>query len=84
VINFFYSIFSGRKLTTKNPWGAKYAGMDHADSLPVTATGLAIFPTVQRWAYDYGKDGEEFIPQYIPLKKASMITACPFFQTLDP
>ena len=24
-------------------------------------------PTVQRWAYDYGKDGKEFIPQVEPL-----------------
>ncbi|MEO0878063.1 MAG: hypothetical protein AAFY48_25960, partial [Bacteroidota bacterium] len=26
-------------------------------------------PAVQRWAYDYGKDGEEFIPQIMPLKE---------------
>ena len=23
-------------------------------------------PSVHRWAYDYGKDGHEFIPQVVP------------------
>ena len=68
MVNFFYSIFSGRKMTVKNPWGA--------NSLEWTTpieTGHGNWPnnipTVQRWAYDYGKNGEEFIPQYIPLKE---------------
>ena len=30
------------------------------------ATGMEI-PEVHRWAYDYGKDGREFIPQTEPL-----------------
>jgi cytochrome c oxidase subunit 1 len=68
IVNFFYSIFSGKKMTEKNPWGA--------NSLEWTTpikTGHGNWPgkipTVQRWAYDYGKGGEEFIPQYVPLKE---------------
>jgi len=26
-------------------------------------------PSVHRWAYDYGKDGIEFIPQYVPINE---------------
>lgn len=68
IINFFYSIFSGKKLTTKNPWGANTLEW----TTPINAghgNWPGNIPTVQRWAYDYGKDGEEFIPQYIPLKE---------------
>jgi cytochrome c oxidase subunit 1 len=68
VINFFYSIFSGRKLTVKNPWGANTLEW----TTPIQ-TGHGNWPgnipTVQRWSYDYGKDGEEYIPQYVPLKE---------------
>ncbi len=68
VVNFFYSIFSGRKLTVKNPWGANTLEW----TTPINAghgNWPGKLPTVQRWAYDYGKNGEEYIPQYIPLKE---------------
>jgi cytochrome c oxidase subunit I len=68
MINFFYSIFSGRKLTTKNPWGANTLEW----TTPIIAghgNWPGNIPTVQRWAYDYGKGGEESIPQYIPLRE---------------
>ncbi len=66
VINFVWSIFKGRKMTEQNPYGS--------NSLEWTTpihTGHGNWPgnipTVQRWSYDYGKDGKEFIPQHIPL-----------------
>lgn len=68
VINFFYSIFSGRKSTVKNPWGANTLEW----TTPIHAghgNWPGNIPTVQRWSYDYGKGGEEFIPQYVPLKE---------------
>jgi cytochrome c oxidase subunit I len=68
VINFFYSIFSGRKVTVKNPWGANTLEW----TTPIQAghgNWPGNIPTVQRWSYDYGKDGEEYIPQYVPLKE---------------
>ncbi len=66
VINFVWSIFKGRKMTEQNPYGS--------NSLEWTTpieTGHGNWPgkipTVQRWSYDYGKDGKEFIQQHIPL-----------------
>ena len=66
VVNFFYSIFKGRKVTTKNPWGATTLEW----TTPINAghgNWPGKIPTVQRWAYDYGKDGREFISQIEPL-----------------
>ncbi len=66
VVNFFYSIFKGRKVTTKNPWGATTLEW----TTPINAghgNWPGKIPTVQRWAYDYGKDGREFISQVEPL-----------------
>ncbi len=66
VINFFYSIWAGRKLTVRNPWGANTLEW----TTPIRAghgNWPGKIPTVQRWAYDYGKDGREFIPQIEPV-----------------
>jgi cytochrome c oxidase subunit I len=67
VVNFFWSIWNGKKMTNPNPWNATTlewtTGVEHThgnwgDKLPV----------VHRWAYDYGKDGIEYIPQIEPMK----------------
>jgi cytochrome c oxidase subunit I len=67
VVNFFWSIWNGKKMTNPNPWNATTlewtTGVQHThgnwgDKLPV----------VHRWAYDYGKDGIEYIPQIEPMK----------------
>ena len=66
VINFFYSIWYGKKKTTKNPYGANTLEW----TTPIIAghgNWPGNIPTVHRWPYDYGKDGNEFIPQYVPL-----------------
>jgi cytochrome c oxidase subunit 1 len=66
VINFFYSIFKGKKMTVKNPYGSNTLEW----TTPIN-TGHGNWegniPSVHRWPYDYGKDGNEFIPQYVPL-----------------
>ncbi len=67
VINFFYSIWYGKKMTTKNPWGATTLEWT-TDIDPVHGNWSGNIPTVHRWAYDYGKDGHEFIPQYVPIQ----------------
>jgi cytochrome c oxidase subunit 1 len=68
VINFFYSIWKGKKMTTKNPWGASTLEW----TTPIN-TGHGNWegniPTVHRWPYDYGKDGKEFISQIQPLSE---------------
>ena len=66
VFNFFYSIWKGKKVKTKNPWGAntlEWTTPIH----PPHGNWPGKRPTVHRWAYDYAKDGNEFIPQYVPL-----------------
>jgi cytochrome c oxidase subunit 1 len=66
VVNFFYSIWKGKKVTTRNPWGAttlEWTTPIHAGH----GNWPGKIPTVQRWPYDYGKDGKDFIPQIQPL-----------------
>ena len=68
VINFFYSMYKGRKMKTKNPYGSNTLEW----TTPIN-TGHGNWPgkipSVHRWAYDYGKDGKEFTPQVIPMKE---------------
>ncbi|WP_298736834.1 cbb3-type cytochrome c oxidase subunit I [uncultured Chitinophaga sp.] len=66
VFNFFYSIFKGRKLTTTNPWNAttlEWTTPIH----PGHGNWPGEIPEVHRWAYDYSKDGHDFIPQTVPV-----------------
>ncbi|MBP7273812.1 MAG: cbb3-type cytochrome c oxidase subunit I [Saprospiraceae bacterium] len=66
VINFFYSIWYGKKVTSRNPWGATTLEW----TTPINAghgNWEGKIPTVNRWAYDYGKDGVDFVPQVQPL-----------------
>ena len=66
IFNFFYSIFKGRKVTTLNPWGSttlEWSTPIH----PGHGNWPGEIPEVHRWAYDYGKDGREFIPQTEPV-----------------
>ena len=66
VFNFFYSIFKGRKVTTLNPWGA--ASLEWTTPIrPGHGNWPGEIPEVHRWAYDYGKDGREFISQTEPV-----------------
>jgi cytochrome c oxidase subunit I len=66
VFNFFYSIFKGRKLKTENPWGA--ATLEWTTPInPGHGNWPGEIPEVHRWAYDYGKDGRDFIPQTEPV-----------------
>ncbi len=71
VINFFYSIYKGKKMTTRNPWKANTLEW----TTPID-TGHGNWPgkipTVHRWAYDYGKDGKDFISQIKPLEEGEV------------
>ena len=66
VINFFYSIFKGRKVTTLNPWGANTLEWT-TPIRPGHGNWPGELPEVHRWAYDYAKDGKEFIAQDVPV-----------------
>lgn len=66
VINFFYSMFRGKKLTTQNPWSANTLEW----TTPINAghgNWPGEIPEVYRGPYDYSKDGHDFIPQTTPI-----------------
>ncbi|MBX3239663.1 MAG: cbb3-type cytochrome c oxidase subunit I [Chitinophagaceae bacterium] len=66
VFNFFYSIFKGRKVTTKNPW--KSNTLEWTTPInPGHGNWPGEIPEVYRWAYDYGKDGVDHIDQITPI-----------------
>jgi cytochrome c oxidase subunit 1 len=66
LINFFYSIWKGRKVRTLNPWESttlEWTTPIH----PGHGNWVGEIPEVHRWPYDYGKDGRDFIPQTTPV-----------------
>ena len=71
VINFFYSIWRGRKMTTQNPWGANTLEWTTPVE-PIHGNWPGSLPTVHRWAYDYNKDEREFVPQVVPLAEGEV------------
>ena len=66
VFNYFYSMYKGRKVRTINPWGANTLEWTTPIN-PGHGNWVGEIPEVHRWAYDYGKDGREFIPQTEPV-----------------
>ena len=66
LMNFFYSIFKGRKVTTQNPWEANTLEWT-TPIRPGHGNWPGEIPEVHRWPYDYGKDGVDFIPQTTPV-----------------
>ncbi|MEE9373238.1 MAG: cbb3-type cytochrome c oxidase subunit I [Saprospiraceae bacterium] len=66
VVNFFYSMNKGRKQIVKNPYGSNTLEWT-TEIEPGHGNWEGKIPTVHRWPYDYGKNGIEFVPQYVPL-----------------
>ena len=66
IFNFFYSIWKGRKVRTQNPWSATTLEWTTPVN-PGHGNWVGEIPEVHRWAYDYGKDGKDFIPQTTPV-----------------
>lgn len=66
VLNFFYSIFKGRKVTTTNPWSATTLEWTTPIN-PGHGNWIGEIPEVYRWPYDYSKNGKDFVPQTVPL-----------------
>jgi cytochrome c oxidase subunit 1 len=66
LLNFFYSIWKGRKVTTQNPWGSNTLEWTTPIN-PGHGNWPGEIPEVYRWAYDYGKDGKDFISQTTPI-----------------
>ena len=67
LVNFFVSIWAGKRATGNNPWQA--TTLEWETPCP---TGHGNFgpelPTVHRWAFDYSAPGakEDFLPQTAP------------------
>jgi len=66
IFNFFYSMYKGRKVTTENPWGSNTLEWTTPIN-PGHGNWPGEIPEVHRGAYDYAKDGHEFIPQNVPV-----------------
>lgn len=66
LLNFFYSIWKGRKLTSQNPWQANTLEWTTPINVP-HGNWEGDIPEVHRWPYDYAKDGVEFTPQTAPV-----------------
>jgi cytochrome c oxidase subunit I len=66
IFNFFYSMYKGRKVTTANPWGANTLEWTTPVN-PGHGNWPGEIPEVYRGAYDYAKDGHDFIPQNVPV-----------------
>jgi cytochrome c oxidase subunit 1 len=66
VFNYFFSMFKGRRLQTKNPWGSNTLEWTTPIN-PGHGNWPGEIPEVHRWAYDYSKDGRDFIPQTEPI-----------------
>lgn len=71
VINFFYSIWYGKKMTNKNPWKANTLEWTTPIE-PIHGNWPGNLPVVHRWSYDYGKDGKDYIPQYMPMEEGEV------------
>lgn len=70
VVNFFYSIWKGKKMTVKNPWGA--TSLEWTTPVePLHGNWPHKIPTVHRWPYDYSKPGAkmDYVPQVVPLEE---------------
>ncbi len=71
VVNFFYSIWKGKKMTSRNPYNA--TTLEWTTPIePVHGNWPGNLPTVHRWAYDYNKDEREFVSQIEPLKEGEV------------
>lgn len=69
VMNFFVSIFKGRKVRSENPWGSTTLEWTTPIN-PGHGNWEGPIPEVHRWPYDYKDDGngKDYIPQHIPLR----------------
>ncbi len=67
IFNFFYSIYKGRQVTELNPWDSTTLEWTTPIN-PGHGNWPGNIPSVYRWPYDYNKDGQEFVPQTVPLR----------------
>ena len=74
VVNFFTSIWRGRRVMSMNPWNA--TSLEWTTPIrPGHGNWPGEIPTVYRWAYDYKDDGHgnDFIPQTVPIREGEEV-----------
>lgn len=71
LINFFYSIWRGKKMTDKNPWKANTLEWTTPIE-PIHGNWPGNLPVVHRWSYDYNKDEREYVMQHVPLEEGEV------------
>jgi cytochrome c oxidase subunit 1 len=72
IINFIISAIKGKIVKDLNPWNATTLEWTTPTMVPGHGNWPGAIPSVERWAYDYGKesdDGKDFITQVTPLKE---------------
>jgi len=74
VVNFFYSMYYGKKVTSKNPWEATTLEWTTPIN-PGHGNWEGKLPSVHRWPYDYGKDGKDYITQITPVAEGEEVDA---------
>ena len=69
IVNFFWTLFAGRKVTSDNPWEA--TTLEWATPTPPPHGNFLKVPEVYRGPYEYSVPGAEkdFLPQNEPDKK---------------
>ncbi len=74
VVNFFASIWFGRRVTTMNPWNSPTLEWT-TPIRPGHGNWPGEIPTVYRWAYDYKDDGHgnDFVPQTTPIREGEEV-----------
>jgi cytochrome c oxidase subunit 1 len=66
-VNFFWSMFAGKKCTERNPWKANT--LEWATPTPPVGHGnFDVAPEVYRGPYEYSVPGEkeDYLPQFVP------------------
>jgi cytochrome c oxidase subunit 1 len=64
IVNFFYSMFAGKKVTSDNPWNA--TTLEWATPTPPPHGNFLSMPRVHRGPYEYSVPGSraDYVPQH--------------------
>ncbi len=73
VVNFFWSIWKGKKTEDLNPWQSNTLEWTTETMVPGHGNWETNLPIVHRWSYDYGKDGVEYQMQTEPAREGEVM-----------
>ena len=73
VVNFFWSIWKGKKVEDLNPWQSNTLEWTTETIVPGHGNWEKNLPIVHRWSYDYGKDGVEYQMQTEPAREGEVM-----------